>query len=162
MQKTVIEAGQMEPFAGDVYQTLLNYYEDAIFIKQEGNIAEFRLTHPAWYKLKGALAFANLGLFIGMENGDQVIQQYLSDHFQNVASPVFTIYLDIETETITCVKIDDRDFMTSIWASVDQELLKINGEEQALTKYRVLDENSSTYYFNNFNQAEDFEIPLGK
>ncbi len=158
-QRAAIDESQIDPLSGDVYETLAAYYKEAKFIKQDNGIAEYELVHPAWYKLNSALGFANLGLFIGMQDNDQTVQQYLQDHYQYVNPPIFSIFVNLDTVQISKVSIDDRNFMTSIWASIDEELLKENRGTTELTKYEILESNASTYFFNNYDQVADFQIP---
>jgi hypothetical protein len=158
-QETKTDFELIEPFSNDVYKTLINYYKNANFVNQEGNIAKFVLVHPEWFKLNSALGFTNLGLFLTMKDKDKLIKEYLVDHYQNVTPPIFTIFIDTNTEQIKSVEINDKDFMTSVWADIDQEIKKQNGENLVLTQYEVLDSNSSVHYFQNYDQVADFQIP---
>jgi len=38
-------------------------------------------------------------------------------------------------------------------------LIEQGAEAEALTRYVIMDENGSEYFFSHYNQVQDFEIP---
>jgi hypothetical protein len=153
-----IDLQWIEPFAGDVYQTLVTYSDQARFVTESDGVAVYILDHPKWYTLEGAIGFADLGFLHGQENGEQFVEQYVKEHYPNVETIVFTIYVAVAERAITRVEIDDRDFMASLWAEVDRALIEQGAEAETLTRYAIMDENGSEYLFSNYNQVQDFEI----
>ena len=156
----VIDLQRIEPIAGDVYQTLATYSDQAEFIAESDGIAVYSLDHPKWYTLKGAIGFADLGFLYGQENGDQLVEQYVAEHYPSIEAIRYTIYVAVDEGVITRVKVDDRDFMASLWAEVDRALVEQGAEVETLTRYEILDVHGSEYLFSNYNQVQDFEIPL--
>jgi hypothetical protein len=148
----------IEPFVGDVYQTLVTYYDQAIFVTESDGVAVYVLNHPKWYILEGAIGFADLGFLYAQENGEQLVEQYVAEHYPNVKTIVFTIYVAVNERMITRVEVDNRDFMASLWAEVDRALIEQGAEVETLTRYVIMDENESEYLFSNYNQVQDFEI----
>lgn len=148
----------IEPFAGDVYQTLVTYSDQASFVTESDGVAVYLLDHPKWYILEGAIGFADLGFLHGQENGEQFVEQYVAEHYSNVETIVFTIYVVVDERVITRVEVDNRDFMASLWAEVDRALIEQGAEAEALTRYVIIDENGSEYLFSNYNQVQDFEF----
>lgn len=153
-----IDLKRIEPFAGDIYQTLTTYSNQAKFVTESDGIAVYVLEHPKWYQLEGAIGFADLGFLYGQENGEQLVEQYAVDHYPNVETIVFTIYVVVDEQVITRVEVDDSGFMTSLWAEIDRALIAQGAEAEALTQYLIMDENGSEYHFSNYNQVQDFEI----
>jgi hypothetical protein len=144
----------IEPFAGDVYQTLATYSDQARFATESDGVAVYVLDHPKWYTLEGAIGFADLGFLHGQENGEQLVEQYVAEHYPTVETIVFTIYVAVDERVITRVEVDDRDFMVSLWAEVDRALIEQGAEAETLTRYVVMDENGSEYLFGNYNQVQ--------
>ena len=154
-----IDLQWVEPFAGDVYQTLVTCSDQARFVEESAGVAVYVLDHPKWYILKGAIGFADLGFLHGQQNGEQFVEQYVAEHYPHVETIVFTIYVAADEGVITRVEVDDRDFMASLWAEVDRALIEQGAEAEALTRYVIMDENGSEYFFSHYNQVQDFEIP---
>ncbi len=154
-----IDPGRLEPFAGDVYQTLVNYHDQADFVGEQDGTVVYRLEHPEWYRLQRAIGFANLGFLSMQENGDRLIEQYVSEHYPDVKTVSFTIVVNGKEGTITKVGVDDRDFMYSIWAAVEKALIEQGTEVDTLPTYQVTDANGAEYFFHNYNQVQAFEIP---
>jgi hypothetical protein len=138
---------------------LVTYSDQARFVAQSDGVAVYVLDHPKWYILEGAIGFADLGFLHGQENGEQFVEQYVAEHYPNVETIVFTIYVAVDEGVITRVKVDDRDFMASLWAEVDRALIEQGAEAETLTRYVIMDENGAEYFFSNYNQVQDFEIP---
>jgi hypothetical protein len=153
-----IDLRWIEPFAGDVYQTLVTYSDQARFVTQDDGMAVYVLDHPKWYVLEGAIGFADLGFLYGQEDGEQSVERYVAEHYPNVETIVFTIYVAVDERVITRVEIDDRDFMASLWAEVDRALIEQGAEAETLTRYVIMDENGSEYLFSNYSQVQDLEI----
>ncbi len=149
---------RVEPFAGDVYQTLVTYSDQARFVTESDGVAVYVLDHPKWYVLEGAIGFADLGFLHGQENGEQLVEQYVAEHYPNVETIVFTIYVGVDERLITRVQVDDRAFMVSVWAEVDRALIEQGAKDETLARYVPMDENESEYLFSNYNQVQDFEI----
>jgi len=154
-----IDPEQIEPIAGDVYQTLVTYSDQAKLVTESDGIAVYIIEHPEWYTLKGAIGFADLGFLHMQENGEQLIEQYVAEHYLNVKPILFTIYVAVDEYLITKVEVNDRDFMVSIWAEVDRALIEHGEKPENLTRYEVMDVNGAEYHFSNYNQVQDFEIP---
>jgi hypothetical protein len=153
-----IDPRWIEPFAGDVYQTLATYSDHADFVTESDSVAVYVLEHPKWYILERAIGFADLGFLHGQENGEQLVEQYVADHYPNIDTFVFRIYVAIDERVITRVEVDSRDFIVSLWGEVDRALMEQGVEAESLTHYEVMDENGSEYLFSNYNQVQDFEI----
>lgn len=151
-----IDLQWIEPFAGDVYQTLVTYSDQARFVTESDGVAVYVLDHPEWYILEGAIGFADLGFLHGQENGEQLVEQYVAEHYPNVETIVFTIYVAVDERVITRVEVDNSDFMASLWAEVDRALIEQGAEAETLTRYVIMDENGSQYLFSNYNQVQDF------
>jgi hypothetical protein len=154
-----IDPEQIRPFVGDVYQTLVTYFDQAKLVTESEGKAVYVIEHPEWYTLKGAIGFADLGFLHAQENGEQLIRQYVAEHYPNVKPILFTIYVAIDEQLITKVEVNDREFMVSIWAEVDRALIEFGEKPENLTRYEVMDVNRAEYQFNNYNQVQDFEIP---
>ena len=154
-----IDPEQIEPVAGDVYQTLVTYSDQAKFVTENDGIAVYIIEHPKWYTLKGAIGFADLGFLYMQENGGQLVEQYVAERYLDVKPILFTIYVAVDESFITRVEVNDRDFMVSIWAEVDRALIEQGEEPENLTRYEVMDANRAEYLFSNYNQVQDFEIP---
>jgi hypothetical protein len=154
-----IDPEQIEPIAGDVYQTLVTYSDQAEFVTESDGIAVYIIEHPAWYTLKGAIGFADLGFLQMQENGEQLIEQYVAERYINVKTILFTIYVAVDEHLIKKVEVNDRDFMVSIWAEVDRALIEHGAKPENLTRYEVMDVNGAEYLFSSYNQVQDFEIP---
>ena len=150
---------RIEPMAGDVYQTLCSYPGQAKFISESDGIAVYIIDHPEWYKLESAAGFADLGFLRAQENGEQLVKQYVVEHYQNVKTIRFTIYVAVNEQLITKVVVDDNDFMVSIWAAVDHALIEQGEKPENLTRYEVMSVNGSEYFFSLYDKAQDFEIP---
>jgi len=109
-----IDLQWIEPIGGDVYQTLVTYSDQAKFVTEKDGVAVYIIEHPKWYKLKGAIGFAGLGFLHMQENGEQLVEQYVAEHYPNVKTILFTIYVAVDEHLITKVEVDDRDFMVSM------------------------------------------------
>jgi hypothetical protein len=149
----------LEPVSGDVYQTLVTYHDQAEFVAERNGTAVYTLEHPEWYRLKGAIGFADLGFLHGQENGEQLVRQYVAEHYPNVEPIQFTIHVAVSEQVITRVVIEDEGFMTSVWAEVDRALIERGESPDDLTRYQVMNINGAEYRFGDYNQAQDFEIP---
>lgn len=154
-----IDPKQIEPIAGDVYQTLVTYSDQAEFVTESDGLAVYIIEHPKWYTLKGAIGFADLGFLHMQENGEQLIEQYVAEHYLDVKTILFTIYVAVDEHLITKVEVNDRDFMVSIWGEVDRALIEHGEKPENLTRYEVMDVNGAKYLFSRYNQVQDFEIP---
>jgi hypothetical protein len=154
-----IDPEQIEPITGDVYSTLVNYSDQAEFITESNGTAVYIIEHPEWYKLKGAIGFADLGFLYMQEDGEQLIEQYVKEHYLDVKTILFTIYVAVDEHLITRVEVNDRDFMVSIWGEVDRALIEGGEKPENLTRYEVMDVNGAEYLFSRYNQIQDFEIP---
>lgn len=154
-----IDLPQIEPFAGDVYQTIVAYSDHAEFVTETGGIAVYVIEHPAWYKLKSAIGFADLGFLYMQENGEQLVEQYAAESYSNVETIRFTIYVAVDERVISKVEVDDSEFMASVWAEVDRALIELGENAENLTRYEVLDLNGATYNFTDYNRVQDFDIP---
>ena len=154
-----VDPEQIEPIAGDVYQTLVTYSDQAEFVTESDGIAVYVIEHPEWYTLKRAIGFADLGFLHAQENGEQLVVQYVAEHYPNVKPILFTICVAVDEHLITKVEVDDRDFMASIWAEVDRALIEHGAKPENLTRYEVMDANGAEYLFSHYNQVQDFEIP---
>lgn len=154
-----IDYSQIQPMAGDLFQTLVKYAPQAEFLSEQDGIAVYTLLHPHWYELAGAAGFADLGLLLGQENGEALVEQYVQTHFPGVQSVRFTLYVSVTEQHIVKVVVDDRDFMYSVWAEIDRALIEQGADKASLTVYEVLDENGAEYRFEHYNAAADFDIP---
>ena len=154
-----IDPEQIEPLAGDVYQTLVNYSDQAKFLSESDGTAVYVIEHPEWYTLNRAIGFADLGFLHMQENGEQLIEQYVADHYLNVTSILFTVYMSVDEHLITKVEVNDSDFMASIWVEIERALIEGGAEPENQTHYEVMDVNGAVFFFGNYNQVQDFEIP---
>jgi hypothetical protein len=154
-----IDPEQIEPIAGDVHQTLVTYSNQAEFVTESDGIAVYIIEHPEWYKLKGAIGFADLGFLHMQENGEELVEQYVAEHYLNVKSILFTICVAVDEQLITEVEVNDRDFMVSIWGEVDRALIEHGEKPENLIRYEVMEVNGAKYIFSRYNQVQDFEIP---
>jgi hypothetical protein len=154
-----IDVQALQPVGGDVYQTLVTYSDEAQFVADSNGVAQFTLEHPRWYELEGAGGFADLGFLQGQANGDQLVQQYATEHFPNVKPIRFTIHVGVNEEVITKVVVDDSDFMVSVWAEVERALIERGEDASNLPTYEVLSANGAEYLFSDYDQVQDFEIP---
>jgi hypothetical protein len=154
-----IDPEQIEPIAGDVYQTLVTYSDQAEFVTESDGIAVYIIEHPKWYTLKGAIGFADLGFLHMQANGEQLVEQYVAERYLNVKTILFTIYVAVDEHLITKVEVNDRDFMVSIWGEVDRALIEHGEKLENLTRYEVMDVNVAKYLFSRYNQVQDFVIP---
>ena len=137
---------------------MVTYSDQTRFVKESDFTAVYVLEHPKWYRLEGATGFANLGLLYGQEGSEQIIEQYVTEHYANVETIVFTIYVAVDERVITKVEVDDRDFMISLLADVDRALIEQGAKAETLNRYVIMDENGSEYLFSHYNQVQDFEI----
>lgn len=153
-----VELPSIEPFSGDVYQTLITYSDQARLVTETDNLAVYFLAHPKWYLLEGAIGFADLGFLLGQVNGEHLIEQYVADHYPNVEPVEFTIFVDVNERLITKVEINNRTFMHSVWAAVDRALLEQGAEVKSLTQYEIMDDHKSEYLIINYNQVQDFDL----
>jgi len=153
-----VDTQRIEPFTSDVYQTLIHYAENARFVRESDGLAVYVLDHPKWYTLDGAIGFADLGFLHGQEKSEQLIEQYVAEHYPNVKTIVFTIYVAVDENWITRVEVNDNDFMASVWAEVDRALVEQDAKVENLSRYVIMDENRSEYWFSHYNQVQDFEI----
>lgn len=154
-----IDLQRIQPMVGDVYQTLVTCSSQAEFVTESEGVAVYILDHPEWYKLEQAVGFADLGFLRVQENGEQLVKEYAAEHYPNVKTVRFTIYVAINEQVITKVLVDDSDFMDSVWADVDRALIERGEKPENLTRYEVMSANGSEYLFSNYNQVQDFEIP---
>ena len=154
-----IDLQRLEPFTSDVYQTLLTYSNQAEFVTVSNGMAVYVLEHPEWYRLEGAIGFADLGFLHGQENGEQLVRQYVEEHYPNVKTLRFTVYVSVNEQVVARVVVDDEDFMASIWAEVDRALIERGANPDNLTRYEVMSENGAEYLFSNYDDVQDFEIP---
>lgn len=154
-----IDLQQIEPIASDVYQTLVTYSDHAKFVTESDGIAVYIIEHPVWYKLKGAIGFADLGFLHAQKNGEQLVEQYVAESYPNVKTILFKIYVAVNERVITNVEVNDSDFMVSLWAEVDRALIEQGENAENLIRYEVMDLNGAEDFFNNYNQVQDFEIP---
>ena len=150
---------RIQPMAGDVYQTLVTYSSQAEFVTERDGVAVYTLDHPEWYRLEGAVGFADLGFLRLQENGEQLIKQYVADHYPNVKTIRFTIYVATDEQVITKVLVDDHDFMVSVGAEVDRALIERGENLEDLPRYEIMSANGAEYLFCHYNQLQDFEIP---
>lgn len=155
-----IDLHQIDPMAGDIYQTLITYFDRAKFVTESNGIAVYSLEHPEWYKLKGAVGFADLGFLTLQKNSEQLIKQYVAENYPNVKTIRFTISVAVDTQTITKVVVDDKHFMHSVWEAAALALIqKEGGDPRTLAHYKVMDVNGCEYLFSKYNQVQNFEIP---
>ena len=154
-----IDLQRLEPVAGDVYQTLVTYSNQAEFVKESNGMAVYVLEHPEWYRLDGAIGFADLGFLHGQENGEQLVRQYVVEHYPNVKTLRFTVYVAVNKQVIARVVVEDEDFMASIWAEVDRALIERGENPNNLARYRVMSVNGAEYLFSDYDHVQDFEIP---
>ena len=155
-----IEVDQVEPFTGDVYQTLIHFSDQSVFVGENDGQAIYVLDHPQWYILNGPLGFADLGIMKMLGMSETEIKQYALENYPSAKPIRFTIYVSIKEQTITKVVVDDKDFMLSIWEDVDRVLIERGEAPENLTHYTILEENISEYLFRDYNQVQDFTIPL--
>ena len=155
-----IDLQRLKPLGGDVYQTLVTYSSQAEFVAESNGMAQYTLEHPEWYRLEGAIGFADLGYLRGQENGDQFIRQYVAEHYPGVKSPRFTIYVAVDEQVITRVVVDDEDFMVSVWAEVERASIERGEDPNNLTRYEVMSVNGAEYLFSDYDHVQDFEIPF--
>jgi hypothetical protein len=154
-----VDPQHIEPIASDVYQTVVTYSDVAQFVAERDGVAIYILDHPEWYRLEGAIGFADLGFLHAQENGEQLVKQYAAEHYPNVHTIRFTVYVAVDEQAVTKVVVDDRDFMLSVWAEVDRALIERGEKPENLTRYEVLPANGAEYLFRDYNQVQDFEIP---
>lgn len=154
-----IELERLEPFAGDVYQALLAYPNQAEFVGESSGMAIYALEHPEWYTLEGAIGFADLGFLHGQDNGEQLVRRYVEEHYPNVKTLRFTIYVAVNEQRVVRVVIEDDEFMASIWSEVDRALIERGEDPISLSKYEVMDANGAEVLFSDYDHVEDFEIP---
>lgn len=154
-----IDIQWIEPIGGDLYQTLVTCSDQAKFVTESDGVAVYILEHPKWYKLKGAIGFADLGFLHMQENGEQLVEQYVAEHYPNVETILFTIYVAVDERVITRAEVNDRDFMISLFAKVGRALVEQGVKVETLARYEIMDVNGSEYLFSNYNQVQDFEIP---
>jgi hypothetical protein len=154
-----IDFDQIEPLAGDVYQTLIHFSDQFVFVGEKDGQAIYVLDHPQWYVLKGALGFADLGMLKMLGMNDTEIKQYALENYPSAKPIRFTLYVSIKEQTITKVVVDDKDFMLSIWEDVDRALIERGEAPENLTDYTILEDNISEYLFRDYNQVQDFTIP---
>jgi hypothetical protein len=149
----------LQPIDGDIYRTLVNHYSQAEFVAERNGTAQYALEHPEWYTLQGAIGFADLGFLHAQENGEELVRQYVSQHYPNVQSIRFTIYVAVGEQAVTRVVVEDDEFMLSVWAEVERALVERGGSPDDLPRYEVLSANGAEYLFSDYNRVEDFQIP---
>ena len=154
-----IDRQHLEPIAGDVYQTLVTCSNRAKFVTESDGVAVYILDHPEWYRLERAIGFADLGFLRAQENGEQLVKGYVAQHYSNVKTIRFTIYVAVNEQVITEVEVDDKDFMVSVWAEVDRALIEQGEKPKNLTRYKVMNINGAKYLFGKYNQVRDFALP---
>jgi hypothetical protein len=154
-----IELQRLEPIAGDMYQTLVTYSNQAQFVEESNGMAVYALEHPEWYRLQWAIGFADLGFLHEQENGEELIRQYVLEHYPNVKTLRFTIYVAIKEQVIARVVVEDDEFMASIWAEVDRALVEHGEDPNSLARYKVMSINGAEYLFGDYDHVQDFEIP---
>ena len=159
LAKETINVDQVEPLAGDVYQTLIHFFDQSVFVGEKDGEAIYVLDHPEWYELNGALGFADLGMLKMLGMDETEIKQYAEENYPSAKPIRFTIYVSITENTITKVVLEDKDFMLSIWEDVDRALIESGEAPENLTNYTILEENISEYFFRDYNQVQDFTIP---
>ena len=79
-----IDPQRIQPMAGDVYQTLVTYSSQAEYVTESDGVAVYILDHPEWYRLEGAVGFADLGFLRSEEHGEQLVKQYAAEQYPNV------------------------------------------------------------------------------
>jgi hypothetical protein len=144
---------RIQPMAGDVYQTLVTYSGQAEFVAETDGLAVYVLDHPEWYRLEGAVGFADLSFLRSQEDGEQLVKEYAAEQYPNVKPIRFTIYVAIDEQVITKVLVDDRDFMVSVWADVDRALIERGANPESLTRYEVVPANGTEVLFSKYNQV---------
>ncbi len=149
----------IQPMAGDVYQTLVTYSGQAEFVTESDGVAVYVLDHPEWYRLEGAVGFADLGFLRLQENAEPLIKEYAAEHYPSVQPIRFTIYVAIDEQVITKVLVDDHDFMVSVWAEVDRALIERGEKPENLTRYEVMSANGAEYLFSNYDQVPIQLVP---
>jgi hypothetical protein len=149
----------IQPIGGDVYRTLVTNSIDAEFEAETGGTARYTLKHPEWYTLDGAIGFADLGLLHAQENGDELVRQYVSQHYPNVEPMRFTIYVSVSEEVIAGVVVEDDEFMLSVWAEVARASIERGGNPDDLPRYEVLSASGAEYVFSDYDGVEQFQIP---
>ena len=154
-----IRREEIEPFAGDIFQTLTAYYPGAVCASLEEAEAVYVLQHPAWYTLNRGIGFADLGMLKMQEDGDSLIKRYVEDHYSEVKPIRFLIYVARDSGYITKVVVDDREFMASVWEAVDQALHESGGSTSELPSYHILEDHRMEYAFGAYERIADFEIP---
>ncbi len=149
--KNEIAFEQIEPLAGDVYQTLIHHAGQAEFLSESGGTALYTLDHPAWYTLHEAIRFAGMETLAGHPDSAERLKAYAAETYPQAQPVRFQIAVDVKDQVITRVTVDDRAFMQSIWEA--------GGGTPALTGAEILEPHGSEYTFDRYDQVEDFQIP---
>lgn len=142
---------QIPPYSYPSINVVLNYSDQAVFVREEGEDIIFELIHPRWFEIDGLLSFANLGILTYGEN-TKLIQDYVEQHYPNVLAPKFTIVIDKNKRQISQIELNDSDTILSI--------LEINENvSKGTNKYKVNKENKTVLKFYNYNMNKKLEIP---
>lgn len=149
----------LEPLTGDVYQTLVNYSDYAVFISEIDGLAVYILDHPTWYKLSRGISFANLGFLTTQAEGEQLLREYVADAYKYVETIRFTIYVSIGDQLVTRVSVDPKDFMLSVWAEVERASVEAGMGISYMPLYEVMEECGTEHIFGEFDQIQDIKIP---
>jgi hypothetical protein len=140
----------LEPFNGDVYQTLVQYSDAAVYNGSNGDTAEYILDHPEWYRLQGAVGFANLGFLSTQPDSGRLIEEYVQQNYPDVKTIRFILRVDIARQEVKEVIIEDGDFMLSVWKSVKRAAAAQGGKINEMPEYRVLEDNGTTVTFTGY------------
>ncbi len=149
--KNEVAFEQIEPLAGDVYQTLINYAGQAEFLSENDGTALYTLDHPAWYTLREAILFAGMETLAGQPDSYERLKAYAAEKYPQAQPVRFQIAVDVKDQVITRVTVDNRAFMRSVWEA--------GGGAPALTDAQILELHGSEYTFDRYDQVEDFPIP---
>jgi len=142
-----VDIKHVTPFSSDIFQTLLNYADQAEFVEENQGNAVYQLTHPAWYELQSAIGFADLGFLSMQEHSEERLKAYAADHYPGVKPILFTISVSMHDQHITRVTMDDRDFMISVWEENHRALVEQGIALEDLPRYQVLDVNKTVAVF---------------
>ena len=153
-----VELNALAPFSSGVYQTLITYSAQAKKVSENGNLAVYHLKHPRWYLLESAVGFADLGFLSGQENGEELIEEYVADHYPDVEPIEFWIYVAVDELLISKVEVDNRAFMRSIWSAVENVLLEQGVDAQSLTRYVIGEDHHAEYSFIKYNQIQQSDL----
>jgi hypothetical protein len=150
---------QVDLLVGDAYQGILQYGKAAEFTEQDGDEFVYKLDHPEWYVLRGAIGFADLGLLHAQPDGDVLVREYAAEMYPDVQPVRFILHVSIADKVITKVELDNRAFMQSFWESYDQALIDQGTDPTQLTQYDIQPEHGMTVLFSDYGQVPDFDLP---